>query len=173
MAKKLKKLASGGTIGRRSMEKFRRAVRQFDKMMIVYVLLVGVAVLIAVNGNFSLRSTSAHGFAVNFLWLPSALPLLLADGIAGCFDLGIPMHGIRHIYLLGICDFVLATAVWSGVRFAAIRKQNARILRNARIFAMIIVIWGIFQIFCCWIKFSLDRSKLDDAVAAEVTGDRK
>ena len=174
MAKKLKKLAAGGTIGRRSVEKFRRAVRSFDKAIIYYILLVIAAALVSVNGNISLRSTCAHGFAVNFLWLPAALPLLLADGIAACFNGAIPMDGSHHIYLLGICDIVLAAAVWCAVRFLAIRKQSARILRNARIFVMIIVIWGIFQICCCGVKLALDRSQLDDAVtAAEVNSDHK
>ena len=172
MAKKLKKFASG-TTGRRSGEKFRRAAWQFDKAMIACVILVIIATAVAATGDFSLREPSVNGFAVNFLWLPAALPLLIADGIAACLGGALPEHGIDYIYVLGACDLILAAAVWSGVRIAAIRKQSGNILRTARTFLLIIIVWGIFQLLCCGIKFAGDRSNLDDALTEEITADRK
>ena len=172
MAKKLKKFVSG-TPGRRSGEKFRRAALQFDKAVIACILVVVVSVVVAMGGDFTLRSQGGCGFALNFLWLPACLPLLLADGIASCFGGGIQTGCVHYIYLLGICDLVLVTAFWGGVRFAASRKQSANILKTARVFVLIIVIWGIFQLFCSGLKFTLDKSKLDDAVSAQITQDHK
>ena len=41
------------------------------------------------------------------------------------------------------------------------------------LFVLIIVVWGIFQLFCSGLKFTLDKSKLDDAVSAQITQDHK
>lgn len=172
MAKKLKKFVSGNP-GRRSGEKFRRAVWQFDKSIIVCVLVIIASVAVAACGDFSLRSSGANGFALNFLWLPACLPLLFADGIASCLGGGIQAEGVYYVYLLGICDLVLAAAVWGGVRFAAFKKQSGNILKTARVFVLIMVVWGIFQLFCSGLKFTLDKSELDDTVSAQVTPDRK
>lgn len=172
MAKKIKKF-SDGTSRRRSGEKFRRAAWQFDKAMIACALVIIVAVAVALYGDFSLKTPSVNGFAVNFLWLIACLPLLIADGIASCFGGEIPADGVQYIYILGICDLVLAATAWSAVRFAAIRKQSGSILKTARVFVLIIFAWGIFQLFCSGLKFTLDRSNIDDAVTAQVTPDRK
>ena len=172
MAKKLKKFVSGNS-GRRSGEKFRRAVWQFDKSLIACVLLIIAAVAVAQCGDFSLRSQSGSGFALIFLWLPACLPLLIADGIASCFGAGIHTEGANYVYLLGICDLVLAAAFWGGVRFAAIRTQSGNILKTARVFALIIVTWGVFQLFCGGLKYTLDKSALDDVVTSQITPDQK
>ena len=172
MAKKIKKF-SDGTSRRRGSEKFRRAAFQFDKAMIACALVIIRSAVVALCGDFSLRTPSVNGFAVNFLWLLACLPLLIADGIASCFGWQIPAEGVQYIYILGICDLVLASAVWGAVRFAAMKKQNNSILKTARVLVLIILVWGIFQLFCSGLKFTLDRSNIDDAVTAQVTSDRK
>ncbi len=155
MAKKMKKFSRNiGDAPRRGGEKMRRAARQLRNTVIAYIILVFLAVLTGINGEYQFSEPSINGFALCFLILPAYLPLL----IIGCFCrlIGCPVDAIpgQEAILLGICDLLLILNVWWIVRMIAARQQNAAILKNARTFILIMVCWGIFQIGCSVVQLA-------------------
>ena len=150
MAKKIKKFSSDPT-PRRSGEKLRRATRQFDRMIVMYILTVIISVFIGSQGEFSLSQPGYNGFAISFLLLPAYLPLLIIGGIFSCFGIACG-NNLCGVYLLGGCDLALAILAWLIMRIAAKRKQSTGILKTAKVFVLIMVVWGIFQIGCSMIQ---------------------
>ena len=173
MAKKIKKFSINPTGNRRGGEKIRRAGRQFDRIIIGYIALVIIAVLIGGNGDFSLAQPGYNGFVITFLLLPAYLPLMIADGICICFGTTIVPANGYEVYLLGGCDLLLALIAWTAIRWWAKYKQSANILKTAKVFVLIMFIWGIFQIICCGIQFAQIKSDLDTAVITNSTGTLK
>ena len=148
MAKKIKKFSSDIAVPRRNSEKFRRAGRLFDRAIIAYVLLVILSAIAGSHGHYELQHAADNGFAVCFLLLPAILPLMLAGGIGALF--GYPGHIVpgQEIWLLGICDLILAVNVWWIIRLISWHKQSTSMLRTAKNFTLIIVVWGAFQLGC-------------------------
>jgi hypothetical protein len=159
MAKKLNKFSRSIAPGRGG-EKFRRAGKLFDRAVIFYMVLVVAAVLVGMRGEYDLSSPGNSGFAVNFLMLPAYLPLLLIDGIACCFGHSILPKVGQEVFAFGVCDILLALCSWGGVRLAAARNQRVSILRTGRIFVLIMVVWGVFQLGCSVVRFACSKSSL-------------
>jgi len=144
MAKKKKNNAP--VLSRRGREKMRGVCRQFDWIMLVYIALVVIAVTIGRLEPYELGKPSISGFAVWFLMLPAYLPLLLLGAADAVFGFDLNFAG-REALLYGICDTVLAAAVWGWVRLYGVRRGIA-FVRSAKLFVLIFVYWGIFQLGC-------------------------
>lgn len=161
MAKKIKKFVKDAA-PRRSGEKYRRAGRAFDRMIIAYMLLIVAAVLIGLQGDYDLSRQSANGFAICFLLLPAYLPLLIIDAVAVCFGTSIIPDIGQEVYILGICDIFIVLNIWWIVRFFAMRKQSVSVLRTAKTFVMIMVCWGVLQLLFAMVQFSREKSCFSD-----------
>ena len=163
MAKKLKKFSRDLNASRRGGEKMRRAVKQFNREMIIYIILVIIAVFCSMvgSGEYDLSSPNANGFSLIYLLLPAYLPLLIIGTI--CSIAGMPLTAVpgQEAVLLGVCDILLALNAWWIIRFIAAKKQSASLLRSARVFALIMICWGIFQIFCSVVDYLWQFCRLD------------
>ena len=174
MAKKIKKFSRNINSPRRGGEKFNRAMRQFTIAVILYIVLVLIAMVIGGNaGEYDLSKPSFGGFAVIFLLFPAYLPLMIAGGIAGILGGGVYADCGGETLLLGGCDIFIAVNVWWIIRLAALKKQSTSFLRSARIFVLIMVYWGIFQIGCslfflAWQKSSFNAFHLHCASQGSV-----
>lgn len=148
MAKKIKKFPADISSRRGSAEKMRRAVSAFNRAVIAYLVMVVCAVFFGKLGEYNLGDPTVNGFPLCFLLLPAYLPLMVIGW--GGLLIGAPVAVIpgEEAVLLGLCDIFLAFNVWWIVRLVAARRQSIVMLRTARVFVMIMVIWGIFQIGC-------------------------
>ena len=160
MAKKLKKNQGDLTTSRRGGEKMRRAVKLFNRSIVYYIFLVILAVVCGIGGNYDLSNPTLNGFAICFLLLPAYLPLIIIGAVGVLLGMPLSTACGHEVILFGICDILLAVNVWWIIRWAAARKQSASLLKNSRIFVLIMVYWGIFQLGCClvqliWLKSGL------------------
>ena len=162
MAKKIKKFSSDISSPRRNSEKFLRAGRFFDRTMIAYALLVVLSAVIGSFGEYGLNQPSANGFAICFLLLPAFLPLMLIGGIGALF--GCPGQVIpgQEVWILGICDLLLALNVWWIIRLISWRKQSTSMLRTAKNFVLVLVVWGAFQLVCSTLHIAWKHSGFTD-----------
>ena len=160
MAKKIKNFSGENSSARRGGEKIRRAARLFNRSIIYYIILVVLAVLCGRSGAYDLSNPSPNGFAICFLMLPAYLPLFIIGALGAL--IGVPLAEAcgQEVILFGICDLLLAVNAWWIIRLAATRKQSAALLRNSRIFVMILVYWGLFQLGCCLIQLIWSKSGL-------------
>lgn len=170
MAKKIKKFSSDIASPRRNSEKFRRAGRLFDRTMIAYIVLVIIAMAVGGCGEYELQSVSDNGFAVCFLFLPAILPLAIIGGIGSLFGCPGQIVPGQEVFLLGICDLILAVTVWLVIRGISWKKQSTSMLRTAKIFTLIMVVWGAFQIGCSMMHFVWDRSGFTTGLCRDNSG---
>lgn len=147
MAKKIKKFSSD-IAPRRGMEKMQRAGKLFSRAVLMYIFLVACAVFLGSLGEYDLGGPSINGFPLCFLLLPAYLPLLVVGWLGLLFGVPVTVHPGQEAVWLGVCDILLVTNVWWIIKLIASRRQSPSILRTARVFVLIVVVWGIFQIGC-------------------------
>ena len=145
MAKKKK--SPGVPSVRRSKEKVRIALRNFDCIMLVYALVVVVSVLVGRSGDYDLGNPNLHGFALCFLLIPAYLILELLSLINFIGGLNWSCAG-WEAELLGICDLLLGFGVWLYVRLRGFMRGMS-FIRAVQMFAVIVTAWGAFQLTCC------------------------
>lgn len=148
MAKKLKKIAKNPSSPRRSSEKMRRHVRQFNRAVLLYIVVVAAAVFAASAGKFDLGNSTSGGFAYNFLLLPASLPLIIVGGISSLTGNSFAIAHGYEAYYFGMIDIFLIVNVWWIIRLTAFKRQSAAFLRTTRVFVLIMVCWGVFQLTC-------------------------
>ena len=145
MAKK-KKNSSVAINSVRNPEKLRLICRQFDRSMIYYVLLVLLCSWIGSRGGFVLERPAAHGFALYFVVFPSYLLMLLAKGVEEICGFAWEFAGLE-VWFCMACDLIMAMSVWLLGRYLG-KKRSPVWLKNGRLFVMIMVYWGVFQLIC-------------------------
>lgn len=163
MAKRLKKMAKDPASPRRSREKMRRHIRQFNKIVLAYIVLVVLAAIAASNSRFDMASPSSGGFAYNFLLLPAALPGIIVNLASSLFGCSITVTPGYEAWYFCACDLFMIVNLWWIMRLIAFKRQSAAVLRTAKVFIMIIVCWGIFQLTCgafhwAWKKYPANIS---------------
>ena len=144
MAKKKKNLS--GVSGRRVKEKILEALRKFDFVMLAYMVTVVISVLVGRCGDYDLGSANLHGFALCFLLIPAYLILELLSLINYFGGFNWSCAG-WEAELLGVCDILLGIAVWIYVRTSG-KKRELSFVRAAKMFVLIVVLWGVFQLGC-------------------------
>ena len=144
MAKKKKNPI--GISGRRLKEKMRLSVRAFDWAMAAYVVVVVASTLVGRCGDYDLGSANLHGFALWFLLIPAYLLLEVLSFVNYIGNFNWDCTGFEA-ELLGICNLVMAIGTWCYVRMRA-GRWSVQTVRNIRMFVLILVFWGVFQLGC-------------------------
>ena len=143
MAKKKKSVIP---VTRRNREKIKLACRQFDRCIIIYLILVALCVLAVWNGSYQLAKPDADGFIWWFLLVPSYLPLWLVSLFKVITGVNFVFDG-NEALSLGLCDVFMAIMVHLFVRFWGSRR-GPFFIRDARVFLLIFIFWGVFQLVC-------------------------
>jgi len=87
--------------------------------------------------------------------------LLIIGGIAGMFGSALHIDCGKEIISLAVCDVIIGIGVWTVVRFVALKKQSAALLRSTKVFVWIMVYWGIFQLLCSLVYFTWQKSNFN------------
>ena len=148
MAKKLKKNQGDLTTSRRGGEKMRRAAKLFNRSIMYYIILVILAVVCGISGNYDLSNPTLNGFAICFLLLPAYLPLAIISFFRWWLNLNIEFSG-KEAYLLGICDTILAVITWISISLVSFKMRRPAFLHTTKNFLKILIFWGFFQLGCC------------------------
>ncbi len=125
-------------------ERLRLMSRRWDLLCFLLALVVILAAWQCNGVAFSLSRPDMEGFAGWFLLIFAYVPLLALGGF--CHLLGLPAFQCNEAILLGGCNLVIVVAIWIIFRLTAVRSNNADRLRIAGNFALMVLIWGIFQI---------------------------
>ena len=144
MAKKKKNLAV--VPGRRIKEKMRVSMRGFDLAMLAYVVVILASTLVGRCGDYDLGSANLHGFALWFLLIPAYLILEVLSLVNYVGNFNWDCTGFEA-EILGICNLAMALSGWLYVRLRGSR-WSVQTVRNIRMFVLIMVFWGVFQLGC-------------------------
>ncbi len=140
-------------------EKGRMAARRTNLIFMMLALTVVIAVLIGRSGAYELGQPSSTGFVHWFLLFTGYIPLLIWSSINLLLGLDFRLAVGREIWTLGICDLVTVGIAWGVVRLLG-RRFGTELLNIAGNFALMLLVWGWFQIGCTVVLSSWEHGGL-------------
>ena len=144
MAEKTKKRMS-----RRAQERLNRALRAFDLTMLGLIAVAVVSGVLCHSRGSALTANASSGFAYWYLVVVGYLPMWPVNGIRALMGLPIPAASLENeLALLVATVLVWLTGLWLTIRIVGRRNNKSATLHIATRIAQIILIWGLFQLFC-------------------------
>ena len=143
MAEKPKKRLS-----RRAQERLNQKLRAFDLTMLGLAVVIVLSGAVCRLGDPSLESHDPAGFAVWFLRLYAFPPLGVWHGIKALLKLPGGMSRGYGLYILPAIAFAWNFALWLFFRIRGKRDGKSPVLHVATRFAQMVLVWGLFQLFC-------------------------
>jgi len=143
MAEKTKKRLS-----RRAQERLNAKLRAFDFTMLALALVIVLSGAVCRIGDPALDSHDPAGFGVWFLRFYAFPPLGLWHGVKALLKLPGGMSRGYGLYILPAIAFAWNFVLWLGIRVWGKRDNKSAVLHVATRFAQMVLVWGIFQLFC-------------------------
>ncbi len=133
-------------------EKQRFYIRKFDLAVMLLAGLIVLSAAVTWGCKYELGKPDPAGFVVWFLLLLAYLPLEFFGFIswmAGFSPAGIDafLRG-NEALVLGLCDLATVAVFWTVTRFILLRRYGIGALRVCTVFALILALWGVFQLGC-------------------------
>ena len=143
MAQKMKKRLS-----RRAQERLNAKLRTFDFTMLTLAVVIVLSGAVCFLGDPSLDAHDPAGFGVWFLRLYAFPPLGVWHGVKALLKLPAGMSRGYGLYILPAIAFAWNFALWLVIRIWGKRDSKSPVLHVATRFAQMVLVWGIFQLFC-------------------------
>ncbi len=143
MAEKPKKRLS-----RRAQERLNAKLRAFDLTMLGLAVVIVCSGAVCFLGDPSLDAHDPAGFGVWFLRLYAFPPLGVWHGVKALLKLPGGMSRGYGLYILPAIAFAWNFALWLAIRIMGKRDGKSPVLHVATRFAQMVLVWGIFQLFC-------------------------
>ena len=162
MAEKNKKRFS-----RRAQERLKCQLRNFDLVMLGLALTIVAAAALCSFGAVDLSKPNAAGFAYWFLVVQSYLPLGLVSGFRALFHATSPTP-VAGPWMLAVADLAWTAALWIVLRLLGKRNSKSRLLQISTQLALVILVWGWFQLLCAVIATGVHAEAARPAAPAAV-----
>ena len=143
MAEKTKKRLS-----RRAQERLNAKLRAFDLTMLGLAVVIVLSGAVCFLGDPSLDAHDPAGFGVWFLRLYAFPPLGVWHGVKALLKLPGGMSRGYGLYILPAIAFAWNFLLWLVIRTSGKRDGKSPVLHVATRFAQMVLVWGLFQLFC-------------------------
>ena len=143
MAEKTKKRLS-----RRAQERLNAKLRTFDLTMLALAVVIVLSGAVCFLGDPALDAHDPAGFGVWFLRLYAFPPLGVWHGVKALLKLPGGMSRGYGLYILPAIAFAWNFALWLVFRILGKRDGKSPVLHVATRFAQMVLVWGLFQLFC-------------------------